>query len=43
MGRCWPTDPDDFSYGRHSRLQLWRLQPGHRRTRRTRAHHPFRV
>nr|WP_263596700.1 hypothetical protein [Pseudomonas fluorescens] len=43
MGRRWPTDPDDFSDRRHPRLQLWRLQPGYCRARRTRAHHPFRV
>nr|WP_241662950.1 hypothetical protein [Pseudomonas sp. Sample_9] len=30
MGRRRPTDPDDFSYGKHARLQLWRLRPDHR-------------
>nr|WP_264082152.1 hypothetical protein [Pseudomonas hamedanensis] len=43
MGRRRPADPDDFSYGRQSRLQLRRLRSGHRRTRRTRTHHPLRI
>ncbi|UST77048.1 hypothetical protein PSH90_08495 [Pseudomonas sp. FP1762] len=30
MGRGRPTDPDDFSYGKHARLQLRRLRPDHR-------------
>ncbi|WPC30841.1 hypothetical protein OE648_15545 [Pseudomonas moraviensis] len=43
MGRRRPTDPDDFSGGQHLRLQLRCLRPDHRRTRRTRAHHPLRI
>nr|WP_309298236.1 hypothetical protein [Pseudomonas atacamensis] len=30
VGRGRPTDPDDFSYGQHARLQLWRLRADHR-------------
>nr|WP_306282965.1 hypothetical protein [Pseudomonas siliginis] len=30
VGRGRPTDPDDFSYGQHARLQLRRLRPDHR-------------
>nr|WP_310053376.1 hypothetical protein [Pseudomonas fluorescens] len=43
VGRRRPADPDDFSDGQHPRLQLRRLRPDHRRTRRTRAHHPLRI
>ncbi|YCP96275.1 hypothetical protein M1D58_08710 [Pseudomonas sp. R4-76] len=43
MGRRWPTDPDDISYRQHPRLQLRRLRPGDRRTRRARTHYPLRV
>nr|WP_233427263.1 hypothetical protein [Pseudomonas lini] len=33
MGCRRPTDPDDFAYRCHSRLQLQRLRQDHRRTR----------
>ncbi|MDN4544870.1 hypothetical protein QYH43_10320 [Pseudomonas sp. C32] len=43
MGRRRPPAATDPAQRRPPRLQLQRLRQGHRRTRRTRAHHPLRV
>nr|WP_264082700.1 hypothetical protein [Pseudomonas marvdashtae] len=43
MGRRRPLAANHPAHRRDPRLELQRLRQGHRRTRRTGAHHPLRI